>query len=211
MTIAIDGPAGVGKSTIAQKIAKDLGFFNISSGNFYRSVTYSVLKNGIDPEDSHAIIKQAKMLSFEIIDERLILDGVDVDEFLHSDEVDAWVATHSVLPEVREVVNANLRRISQSMDIVMEGRDITTVVFPDADLKVFLDASVDTRAMRRFNQGVTDQSLEELKESIAARDHIDRNKPIGALQIGDEAIYLDTQDLTIVQVCEKVVSKIRGN
>jgi len=210
MILAIDGPAGVGKSTIAQAIAKSLGFFNINSGNFYRAVTYEVLKNGVDPADNDEVIRIARSLVFEIEQGKLLVNGEDVDPHLHTDEVDRWVARHSANPPVRDVVNQNLRRIAASMDIVMEGRDITTVVFPHADLKVFLDASIEARAERRYRQGVTGQSLEELKTSIAERDTIDRNKPVGALQIADDAFYLDTSDLTIDQVCEKVVANLRG-
>lgn len=210
MILAIDGPAGVGKSTIAQAIAKSLGFFNINSGNFYRAVTYEVLKKGVDPANNEEVIRVARSLVFEIEEGVLLVNGEDVDPFLHTDEVDFWVARHSANPPVRDVVNQNLRRIASSMDIVMEGRDITTVVFPHADLKVFLDASIDARAERRYRQGVTGQTLEELKASIAERDTIDRNKPVGALQIADDAVYLDTSDLTIDQVCEKVVANLRG-
>ena len=204
MIIAIDGPAGVGKSTIARRVAEDLGYFNINSGNFYRAVTHAALDAGVNPENGQAVLALAETLEFSIENQRLCLNGRDVEEHLHSDRVDAWVAQLSAHPPIREIVNQNLRRIAATMDIVMEGRDITTVVFPNADLKIFLDASVETRAVRRLNQGTTDQSLEELKESIAARDHIDRNKPVGALQIADDAIYLDTSDLTIDAVCEKV-------
>ena len=210
MTIAIDGPAGVGKSTIAHRIALNFGYFNINSGNFYRAITYEVLKARLNPEDGESVFALAKPLKFTLQNDRLHVNGEDVEGFLHTDQVDAWAAQVSSHPPIREIVNRNLRGIASSHDVVMEGRDITTVVFPQADLKIFLDASIEARAMRRFRQGITNQSLEDLKRSIAHRDNIDRNKPQGALQIADDAFYLDTSGLTIEEVYAKVVLRMRG-
>ena len=120
-----------------------------------------------------------------------------------------FVASLSAIIPVRNIVNTMLRNIGKGMDIIVEGRDITTVVFPDADVKIFLDASVETRAKRRLDQGVSSLSFEELVESIKKRDHIDRNKPFGNLKISGDALYLDTSDLTIDEVCEKVIDKIK--
>ena len=209
MILAIDGPAGVGKSTIARAIAKTTGMLYLNSGNFYRGITWLVFQHEVDPEDSTGVITVAESCTFDLKDDRIYLNGQDVEDYLHTDAVDRWVATHSAIPEVREVVNKNLRHIALSIDAVVEGRDITTVVFPDADLKIFLDASIETRAKRRLKQGVSDLTFEKILDSIRQRDEIDRNKKVGSLKIAEDAMYLDTSVLTIDEVCEKVVQKIR--
>ncbi len=208
MVIAIDGPAGSGKSTIAKRIAQTLQMVFLNSGSFYRGITLSLLDNAIDLSNSEAICAHASSLNLDYVRERLLLNGVDVDDLLHSDRVDAQVAQVSAIPALRTIVNAKLRELTKSLDIVCEGRDMTTVVFPDADYKFYLDASLDVQAMRRYNQGVSSLSLEEIKESIRKRDEIDKNKTEGALKIAPDAVYIDTSDLTIEQVCEIIISKI---
>lgn len=208
MVVAIDGPAGVGKSTIAKMIAEKSDLYYINSGNFYRSITYFSLKRGVAPNHNEQIIEVAKSLDFSMEDGELLVDGKRVEAYLHTDEVDRWVAKQSSIIEVREVVNQALRHVAASTNVIIEGRDITTVVFPDADLKVYFDASLEARAQRRFGQGTSRMSLEEIRESIRKRDEIDTQKAVGSLKISQEALYLDTSDLTINQVCEKVLSKI---
>lgn len=208
MIIALDGPAGVGKSTIAKKIAAEASLFYVNSGNFYRAITLKVLKNNLSIEETLSIIEIAEQINFSIKNEHLHVNNIDIEEFLHSDLIDSMVAQISAIIEIRQIVNAAVRAISESMDIIVEGRDISTVVFPNADLKVYLDASVATRASRRFNQGVSKLSLEEISSSIQARDKIDKSKPEGSLKISSDALYLDTSDLTIDEVCEKVLQKL---
>jgi cytidylate kinase len=209
MVVAIDGPAGAGKSTIAKKIAEQSRMFYLNSGNFYRAITFSVLQNRVDPLDEKKIIDEAKKCSLSLDNGRMHLNGVDIEEELHTDAVDRWVAEHSAIVDVRHVVNKKLREVSKDIDVVAEGRDITTVVFPDADLKVYLDATPEVRAKRRFDQGTSKLSYQEIVENIKKRDKIDKNKPFGSLTIAPDAFYLDTSDLTIDQVCDKVVDKIR--
>lgn len=206
MVVALDGPAGAGKSTIAEEIARRTGFTYLNSGNFYRALTLAVIENNLQETDQ--ILEMARTCRIEVIDKRFILNGRDVHDLLHSDAVDKKVAIISTIPELREIVTNLLRTIAGNNNIVMEGRDISTVVFPDAKVKVYLDASVETRARRRFTQGVSALSLEEIEDSIRKRDSIDQNKQIGALKKTEDAFYLDTSDLTIDQVCEKVISKI---
>ena len=208
MVIAIDGPAGTGKSTIAHIIAKKLNITYLNSGSFYRALTLALLDNGIDLADDKAIVDFAKKQKLDYINARLFLNDVDVDDKLHSDKVDANVSRVSSIVELRHFVNERMRKITQSLSIICEGRDMTTVVFPNAEYKFYLDASIDVQAERRFKQGVSNLSLDEIKESIRKRDEMDKNKAEGALKIAKDAIYLDTSLLTIDEVCEIILDKI---
>ncbi len=208
MVIAIDGPAGSGKSTIARRVAEALGFTYVNSGNLYRALTLRALRSGVSIEDPAALLGCAAAARIEYRLGRLFLDGVDVEDSLHSAEVDALVAQVSALPPLRDIVNALVRRVAGSMDAVVEGRDMTTVVFPEARLKFFLDASPEARARRRFDQGVSGASLEEIQKNIEMRDEIDRSKSVGSLKIAPDAEYLDSSHLTIQEVYDKVYAKI---
>ncbi len=209
MIIALDGPAGVGKSTIAAKIAEKTGFFYLNSGNFYRAVTLSAIKNNINLDNQEELIEHSRDIDISIINNRLHLNGMDVHDELHNDLVDSHVAQLSAIVGIRKNVNKALRKTAENLDIVAEGRDITTVVFPDAEFKFYMDASIEIRAKRRLDQGTSRKTYEELIDSIKKRDDIDKNKPFGGLKIADEAIYLDTSHLTIEEVCEKVLNKIQ--
>ncbi len=204
MVVAIDGPAGVGKSTVARKCAEEAGLLYVNSGSFYRAVTLAVLERKVSPSDREAILDVARSCLLEIRDGKLVLDGRDVEDRIHGDAVDSWVAAHSAIPEVRQIVNRRLREIAAAGDAVVEGRDIGTVVFPAADVKIFLDADLATRAARRHEQGVSGLSLAETEAAIGARDTVDRNKPTGALVAAADALRIDTSHLTIKQVCERV-------
>jgi cytidylate kinase len=204
MVVAIDGPAGVGKSTIARQVAAAAGFLYINSGSFYRAITLAVLRSGRSPADLDGVLGVARSCSLELGADGLILDGSPVEGLLHTDEVDRWVAPHSSIPELREIVNSRLRRIAQGRDVVVEGRDIGTVVFPGAACKVFLDADVETRASRRHAQGTSGLSREALQQAIAERDRVDRSKPTGRLAAAPDAILIDTSHLTISEVCARV-------
>jgi cytidylate kinase len=208
MIIAIDGPAGSGKSTIARMVAEGLGFTYVNSGNIYRAMTLGVLDAGLDPQDAEAVLALARALRVEYREGRLSLEGKDVEGELHSARVDALVAQLSALPALREIVNAHVKRIAGSTDAVVEGRDMTTVVFPGADAKFFLDASAEARARRRFDQGLSKSTLCEIRRNIEMRDEIDRSKSVGALKIAADAVYLDSSGLTIQQVYDKVYGKI---
>jgi cytidylate kinase len=208
LVVAIDGPAGVGKSTVARRVAESLGFLYLNSGSFYRAVTWAVLESGRDPADAGQVLRTARECRFDVRDGALLLGGKDLEDLIRTDAVDAWVARHSAIPEVRGVVNTRLREIALGADIVMDGRDIGTVVFPDAEVKVFLDADTRTRAERRFRQGVSGLALEEIERAIEERDLVDRTKPVGRLARAADAIALDTSHLTIGEVCERVTEAI---
>jgi cytidylate kinase len=204
MVVAMDGPAGVGKSTIARRTAEAAGFLYINSGSFYRALTLAVLDRGCPPGNAQAVLAVARASTLSVCAGRLHLDGRDVEDRLHCDAVDAAVASLSALPELRRIVNDRLRETAAGADVVVEGRDIGTVVFPDAEVKVFLDADAATRAARRHAQGVSSMSLEEIRAAIEERDRIDRNKPMGRLAAAPDALRIDTSHLTIQQVCERV-------
>lgn len=208
MVIAIDGPAGTGKSTVASIIAKRLNITFLNSGSFYRALTLALLEAKIDISDKDKVIDFCKKQNLDYVNSHLILNGVDVEHRLHEDNVSANVSPVSAIPEVRHLVNDRLHQIVKSLSIVCEGRDMTTVVFPDADYKFYLDASIDVQAQRRFDQGVSNLSLEEIKEAIIKRDELDKNKVEGSLKIAPDATYIDTSDLTIESVCEIIINKI---
>ena len=209
MIIAIDGPAGTGKSTIAAMVAKKLGITYLNSGSFYRALTLALNATNIDIADESAVLDFARAQKLEYINSRLVLNGTDVEDRLHDDAVSARVAQVSSNVAVRHLVNDRMREITKSLSIICEGRDMTTVVFPNADYKFYLDASIDVQAERRYKQGVSTMTLEEIKEAIRKRDEIDRNKAEGALKKADDAVYVDTSTLTIDDVCGIILSKIQ--
>ena len=208
MVVAIDGPAGVGKSTISQMIASKMGYYYLNSGNFYRGVTLRLLDSGLDPSDESDQIKAAGECVFDVVDGKFFLDGKDVESQLHTPAIDLWASKISVNPKVREIVNSRIHELSGKLSIVCEGRDITTVVFPDAECKFFFDAKPEVRAKRRFDQDPQAMPYERVLSEINERDTIDRNKPVGGLKVASDALYIDTSYLTISEVCEKVVSVI---
>ncbi len=231
MTVAIDGPAGSGKSTIAHIIADELGLTFMNTGSFYRGVTLALLRSrglsasettgdaaGVPDEaardvrgvlsDEEGITRFAAGVPLDYRAGRLFIGDEDVERFLRSDAVESVVAPLSGIVGVRHVVNAKIREIARNSNIVCEGRDMTTVVFPDAEYKFYLDASVSARALRRFSQGTSSLTLAEIERAIEARDEIDRNKKEGSLKISPDAVYIDTSDLTIREVCDMIISKI---
>ena len=210
MVIAIDGPAGTGKSTVAHAVAANLGIVYLNSGSFYRALTLALLDAGIDLDDTKAVTDFAGRQKLDYVNARMILNGKDVDDVLHQDRIDSSVSKVSSVVPLRHLVNDRMRTIVKSLSVICEGRDMTTVVFPDAEFKFYLDASIDVQAKRRFDQGVSNLSLEEIKASILKRDEMDRNKAEGSLKKSPDAVYIDTSDLTINDVCEIIENKIKS-
>jgi small subunit ribosomal protein S1 len=208
LVIAIDGPAGSGKSTIARLLAGGLGFTYINSGNLYRALTLGCLRGGISPGDPEKALAYAETAKLDYRGDRVFLDGEDVTDALHSDEIDRFSAPLSAIVPIRHVINEHIRRFAGTFNIVVEGRDMTTVVFPQAEYRFFLDAAVEARALRRFEQGVSRLSLDEIRKTIAERDEIDKHKAEGSLKIAPGVEYLDTSGLTINQVYDKLIEKI---
>jgi len=210
--IAIDGPAGSGKGTLAKALAKKLGLVNIDTGATYRCVALKVLRNNIDIEDKEKIIDIAKNTNIDLLpDGTVLLDGEDVTKEIRSKEVTSIVSPISSITKVREVMVDIQRKIAEGKDVVMEGRDITTVVFPNTKYKFYLDASLEERARRRYEENKEkgiDMTYEEVLDNIKKRDYNDMHKEVGSLVRTPDQIYIDTTNLTVeeeVEIIEKIV------
>ena len=213
MIIAIDGPAGSGKGTITKILAEKLGIVNIETGAMYRSIALAALRKGLSVDDREALIELAKNVKIEFDKEgNTYLDGENVTNFLRTPEVNAVVSPISSIVEIREEMVKIQRAFAEGNSVIMEGRDITTVVFPNADYKFYLDASAEERANRRFKQNQEsgiEMTYEEVLDSINQRDYNDMHKPVGALKRTDEQIYIDSTNLTIDEVVEEFLKHIK--
>lgn len=212
--VGIDGPAGTGKGTITALIAKKYNLLNIDTGATYRCVALRMLKDKIGLEDEDKIADMLQNIKIELKNEKdgqkVFLDGEDVTEEIRSKEVSGFVSQASSVKQIRLAMAGLQRSMAVGKDVIMEGRDICSYVFPTADVKIYLDASVEERAKRRFKQNQEkgiEMSYEEVLKSIEMRDKNDREKELGALKIADGATVIDTTNLTIDQV-EKEVSKL---
>ena len=212
IVIAIDGPAGSGKGTLAKALAKKLNLVNIDTGATYRCVALKVLREKINLNEKEKIIKIAKNIKIDLLEGGIVLmDGEDVTKEIRSKEVTEIVSPISSIVEVREIMVDIQRNIAKGKNVVMEGRDITTVVFPKAKYKFYLDASIEVRAERRYKENKEkgiDMTYEEVYENIKARDYNDMHKEVGSLMRTDEQIYIDSSNLTVseeVAIIEKVI------
>lgn len=215
MIVAIDGPAGTGKGTIAALISKRLGFTNIDTGAMYRCITLKMLNKKIglsDIEKIEKILNNTKIEFMNINDvQHVFLDDEDVTEEIRMPKVNELVSPVSAIKEIRIKLVEMQRELGSSGNVVMEGRDITTVVFPNAELKIYLTATPGERADRRFKEllkkGI-ETTYEDTLRSIVERDERDMNKEMGALKVADDAIVIDTTELSIEEVYEKVYELI---
>lgn len=210
--IAIDGPAGSGKSTIAKLVAHSLGFHYLDTGAMYRSVAYRAVCEGIDLEGGQPLIDIARNEPIEFGacgPSSVSIGGIDVTRQIRTHEIDRAVSPVSACPQVREALTEQQRLFGRSHDVVMEGRDIGTVVFPDADIKIFLTARSEVRAHRRSEQnilrGVGETDEKRLLETLEARDAYDSSREAAPLVKADDAIELDTSDLSIDQVVTRII------
>lgn len=218
--VAIDGPAGTGKGTITKLIAKDFGLINIDTGATYRCVTLEMINQNVSINEKDKIIKISETIKIDIKNnegiQTIFLNGEDVTDKIRCKEVTALVSQVSAIVEVRLNMVKLQRKLAEGKDVIMEGRDITTYVFPNADVKIYLDADVKERARRRYKENLEkgiNMTYEEVLEKIKIRDHNDSNKEIGSLKIAEDAIVIDTTYLTIEQVKEKVadiINKAKG-
>ena len=213
MIIAMDGPAGSGKGTITNLVAKKLNMINIDTGATYRCIALLVLRNNIKLDEKEKIIELAKKAKIEIDEQdRVFLNEEDVSKEIRSKEVTDIVSQVSVIQEVRIILEDIQREMAKGKNVVIEGRDMTTVVFPNADYKFYLDATPEERAKRRFKQNQEDGiecTYEEILKNINERDYIDMHKPKGALLRTYEQIYIDSTNMTIDEVVEEVIKHIK--
>ena len=216
MIVAIDGPAGSGKGTVTKLIAKRMGLINLDTGATYRCVALETIRRGLTLEEKQKIIDLVDDLDIEFEyendDIKVFLNGEDVTSEIRNMEVTKRVSQVSSIVAVRLKMVELQRRMAKGKDVIMEGRDIGTYVFPNADVKIYLDADIEERAKRRFKENQEkgiDSSYEEVLENIKLRDENDKNKEIGSLKIADDAIIVDSSKLTIEEMTNKVEEIIR--
>ena len=216
VAVAIDGPAGAGKSTIARTAAAELGFIYIDTGALYRTIGLSCINKGIDCSDTEKVIPVLSQIKIDLkfIDgeQRMFLDDEDVSGLIRTEEVSMSASKVSAIPEVRAYLLELQRGFAKTNNVIMDGRDIGTVVLPGADVKIFLTASSESRAMRRFLQlkekGI-DGDYDSILQDIIKRDHNDMTRETAPLKAADNAVTIDTTELDLLQSIESVISVIK--
>ncbi|MGR9049906.1 (d)CMP kinase [Halobacillus faecis] len=218
MTIAIDGPAAAGKSTVAKKVAEKLSFIYVDTGAMYRALTWKALKNGVSLEDEAGLALLLSQSDLNLIQseagQRVILDHRDVSEEIRTAEVTNQVSIVAKHKDVREEMVQRQQELVKDKGVVMDGRDIGTHVLPDAEVKIFMIASVEERAERRHKENLEKgfpSDLKQLKEEIRKRDEIDSNREIAPLVKAEDAIEIDTTSMDIDQVVEKILNIVKKN
>jgi cytidylate kinase len=212
LTIAIDGPSGAGKSTVAKSLAKRLGYLYIDTGAMYRAVALKGKEKSVDPEDESTLCQLASSLSFTFVTEReethVLCDGEDVTEAIRLPEISRLASDISKKKGVREASVQKQREAGRGGGVVLEGRDIGTVVFPDADVKFYLDAEIEVRGRRRFNElaqkGIKVDFKETLEE-VMQRDHSDMHRVYSPLKKADDAVLIDSTHRSVEEVVEEMV------
>ena len=205
--VAIDGPAGSGKGTVAKILADKCNLTYIDTGAMYRAIAYASLQNNIDITEEEKIVELAKNSKIDFVDGKTYLNGKDISKEIRTMEVTKIVSPISSIVKLREILVEMQREMAGNLDVIMEGRDITTVVFPNATYKFYLDATLDERANRRYKENKEkgmNVTIEEIKENISKRDYNDMHKEVGSLTRTEDAIYIDSTNLTIDEVVEKM-------
>jgi cytidylate kinase len=203
--VAIDGPAASGKSSVARELARRLGFAYVNSGAMYRAITWHVLEHGIDPDNGDQIAGLAKAASIvcELVNNQslILIDNVDPTPHLRDDPVNNTVSQVSSVPEVRKIFTEKMRDYARAHDVVVEGRDIGSIVFPDTPYKFYIDASPEVRLRRRAAEGFLDE--------IAARDRVDSSRRASPLIISEDAHVIDSSNLTIEGVVGEILGRLK--
>jgi cytidylate kinase len=213
LTIAMDGPAGSGKSTIAQHLAEKLDYLYLNSGSMYRAMTLLSIREGGDSTNVPMLTKLAKSCRIDFLDngKTTLLNGEDVSDSLRTPEIDRAIVDIARIPEVRHEMVKQQRRIGEKGGIIVEGRDVTTVVFPDADLKFYISATVEERATRRFAEQKTkgiETTLAQVEKEIRERDQTDESREHSPLRTAEDAVIVDTTSMTINQAVNFVLNHV---
>lgn len=214
LIIAIDGPSGAGKGTVARAVALALDYRHVDTGGMYRAVAWKALLDGVDLSNEEAVALLARSATFELAHGKVGIDGHDVTTAIRTSEMDAAAASVARLPKVRAALVERQRSYGAEGGVVMEGRDIGTVVFPAADVKLYLDASPEERARRRSQDpshtaGREKTGVAVVAEALAARDQSDRTRTVSPLSKADDALYVDTTGLTIEEVVSRALQAVR--
>lgn len=216
MIVAIDGPAGVGKSTLAQYLAGKWGLIYLNTGRFYRAVTLLAIETSLIPPQNGRMLSAEPLVTliqgavWEFSNKEIVVSSRRLSDELHTQKIDAWVSQVSTLVPVRQALNHLFRTFGASFNLVVEGRDMTSEVFPQAEVRIFLDASPQVRANRRFKERPEGQSYEQILKTIQERDKIDREKSVGALKLTKGVLVLETSTLTMLEVChaaDKIIER----
>ncbi|HJC24307.1 MAG TPA: (d)CMP kinase [Candidatus Eisenbergiella merdavium] len=217
INIAIDGPAGAGKSTVARRAAEKLGFIYVDTGAMYRAIALYLIRQGVAPEDKETIADRCAgadvAITYQNGEQVVSLNGENVNGLIRTDEVTRMSSAASAVPAVRARLLDLQRGLAARNNVLMDGRDIGTCILPDADVKIFLTAGTAVRAKRRFDEmiakGDISETLESVEAKIIKRDEDDRNREISPLREAEDAVHLDTSDMTIDQAVEAVLSVCR--
>lgn len=216
-SIAIDGPAGAGKSTIAKLVAKKRGLIYVDTGAMYRAMALHLIRKGIRPEETERISTECESADISIRYEKgeqvVYLNGENVNAFLRTEEVGNMASKSSVNPDVRKKLVALQQKLAATAEVIMDGRDIGTCVLPHADVKIYLTASIAVRAERRFEELLAkgqNADLEEIKKDIAERDERDMNRELSPLRQAEDAVLVDTSEMTIEEVAERILEIADG-
>lgn len=211
LRVAIDGPGGTGKSTIAKAAAERLGLEYIDTGAMYRSIALKSIRCGVDAEDEAAVVAMLAETVIDFNDNKVYLDGEDVSGLIRTNEISMAASTISKLGPVRAKVDEVSRRLASTKNVVMEGRDIGTAVIPDAEVKIFMTADPAVRAKRRYNQLIEQgksADLDEIREEIEKRDYQDSHREINPLKQADDAVLMDTTNMTLEENIDAVCKLI---
>ena len=217
-SVAIDGPAGAGKSTIAKMVAKKLGFIYVDTGAMYRAMALHILRKGIPATDSAAISAACKdadiTIQYQNGEQVVLLNGENVNGLIRTEEVGNMASSSSTNGDVRKKLVSLQQKLAKTAEVIMDGRDIGTVVLPDADVKIYLTAGSDVRAKRRYDEltakGIS-CDLQKIEKDIIERDERDMNREISPLRQADDAVLVDSSYMTIEEVAEKIISLINKN